>query len=491
MKKITGNNYIACKKTSEGSKKYHSTNPKTLEKSKTSFTDATQKEINKAVEKAEKALKEIKQEKIPVFLKEISKEIQKLGDQLIEITDQETALGENRLKNERTRTCDQLNMFADFIEQKKHQEIIKENSTPDVRRMLIPIGPVAVFPASNFPFAFGILGGDTASALAAGCPVIVKAHPSHPKTSELFAQAAFKAIQKTNFPKGTFSMIHGKNTEVSKKLILHPKIQSIGFTGSLSAGRKIYNLAATREKPIPVYAEMGSINPIFITHINKNTAEQIADSITLGVGQFCTKPGLVFTTKKTESIIPEIVERIKNKKTGTLLNQNIKNNLVKKVEYTKKIQNLTVLTGGSEVKNKLCFQNTIILTDKKTYIKNKKLKEEHFGPVAIFVKCKDNTDFVEVAEKLDGQLTSTIHMKNKDIKENKVLFDTLINKVGRIIINSVPTGVKVCPAMHHGGPYPATTDIRSTSVGMYAVKRFLRPVCFQDVPTELLPDFIK
>jgi len=495
MIKVTGKNFIAGEKSAKGKNSYSSTNPKTLEKSKIKFVDATIDEINKALSKSEEAFDQIPKEKIPVFLKEISKQIMKLGDQLLQVGDFETALGITRLTNERKRTCNQLEAFADFIKKDSYLELSIDTKDakrtppkPDIRRMLIPIGSVVVFPASNFPFAFGVCGGDTASALAAGCPVVVKSHPSHPMTSELFAYAVNKAIEICNFPKGVFSMIHGKKVQVSKELVLHPKVEAIGFTGSLSAGRAIYDLAATREKPIPVFAEMGSINPIFVIKIRSDTAEQIASSITLGTGQFCTKPGVVFVKEKdSKQLIKDVVNKLKEKSSGVLLNENIRKGLLQIVDKTKETKNVDILLGGCEIKNKNSFENTVFVTNSKTFLKNKNIQKEHFGPVAIFVKCKDNKDFIEIAKNLQGQLTGTIHLDDEDIKDIKPLFSEIIKKVGRIIINGVPTGVEVCKSMNHGGPYPATTSIHFTSVGMYSIKRFLRPIAFQNIPEKLLP----
>ena len=490
MIEINGMNFIAGKKSSKGKNIFQSINPKTFEISKIKFTDATREEINEALEKAEEAFKEIQKERIAVFLKEVSNQIMQLGDQLLDIANWETALGISRLKNERIRTSTQLEKFAEYIKEGSHLDLTSDQDS-NIKSMNIPIGPVIVFPASNFPFAFGVCGGDTASAWAAGCPVVVKVHPSHPQTSELFAHAILKAIEKHNIPNGFFSMLHGKNPDVSKQLVLHPKVEAIGFTGSFKIGRAIFDLAATREKPIPVYAEMGSINPIFIVSYKKDTAEEIANSITLGTGQFCTKPGVIFVLEKSKGIIKEVVEQIKSKKPEILLNKNIKKRLINTVNITKKIENVEVLTGGNEIKNKNSFENTIFLTDSKTYQKNKNLHHEHFGPVAIFVKCISLEEFIEIANKLEGQLTGTIYINKTDIKKVKPMFLELTGKVGRIIINGVPTGVKVCTAMNHGGPYPATTTPQTTSVGMKAIRRFLRLIAFQNVPNDLLPNELR
>ncbi len=493
MIKITGKNFIGSKKTSEGKNNYHSFNPKTQEKSKISFTDATKNEIDLSIKKAEECFQETREnppKKIALYLRILSEEIMKIGDQLLDVARWETGLSLTRLKNERSRTCTQLEKFADYIETGHHLDISKETNV-DIKSIKIPLGPVVVFPASNFPFAFGVCGGDTASAWAAGCPVVVKPNPVYPMTSELFAEAVIKTIKKTGFPEGFFSMLHGKDTSVSKNLVLHPKVEAVGFTGSLRAGRSIFDLAASRVKPIPVYAEMGSINPVFIVNSSGDTADELANSITLGMGQFCTKPGVIFLTDKNENIIEKVVKKLKSKNSDVLLDENLKKGLKKIVERTKKTENVELLTGGQEIKDKISFKNTVFVTDLKTYQENSNLHREHFGPVALFVKCDRFEDFFDVTNDLDGQLTCTIFMEKKDVEKVKPLFQKLSSKVGRIIINGVPTGVEVCRSMVHGGPYPATTDVRSTSVGMKAVDRFLRPVCFQNSFKELLPDLIK
>jgi 2,5-dioxopentanoate dehydrogenase len=409
-----------------------------------------------------------------------------LGDQLLEIAEWETALGINRLINERQRTCTQIEKFSEYIKQGNHWDISVDDQS-DIKSTNIPLGPVVVFPASNFPFAFGVCGGDSVSAWSAGCPVIVKAHPSHPQTSELFAHAVNTSLNKLKMPKGFFSLVHGKNPTVSKRLVLHPLVEAIGFTGSFSVGTTLSRLAASRKKPIPVYAEMGSINPIFIVNYTEDTAEEIANSITLGAGQFWTKPGIIFVTEKTNDIITEIVKKIQLKKPAVLLNESIKKRLITAVKKTKQIENVEVLTGGKAILHQCSFENTVFVTDAKTFLKNPCLHHEHFGPVVIAVKCKNVEDFITIAQNIEGQLTTTVYVNKAESLAVQPLFLELIKRSGRIICNGVPTGVKVCTAMTHGGPYPATTAPQSTSVGMKAVNRFLRPVCFQNVAEDVLP----
>lgn len=494
MIKLTGQNLIAGILSSKGERSYQARDPRTLEESTLVFTDATASEIAQALEEAKQASTQVQKDKIPAFLREVSNQILALGDQLLEVAESETALGSPRLISERTRTCDQLVKFADFIEDESFKEIVIERSDntksppkPDIRRMLIPLGPVVVFPASNFPFAFGVCGGDSSSAWAAGCPVIVKAHPSHPATSELFGHAVNKAIDTCDMPKGYFSLIHGNDVKVSKQLVTHPEVEAIGFTGSQRVGRAIFDLASARPKPIPVFAEMGCINPVFISKVLSDTAEQLAGSISLGTGQFCTKPGVIFVKKNDVSLIDDVVQLLKKKEPGILLNETIQGNLDRVVSRSCSIQSVNVRLGGHAIKDKVSFENTVLVTDAKTYLENEVLHNEHFGPVALFVVCDDESDFLKIAHSLEGQLTATIHVDTSNTESISELFHLLTRKVGRLIINGVPTGVEVCKAMHHGGPYPATTSIHTTSVGMYAIKRFLRPIVFQNIPKTLLP----
>ncbi len=504
MIRITGANYLAGIQSKKGIEKFVSLSPLDDKKERIPFFNATKKEIKKAVNEADKSypiISNYNDEKIVGFLKTLSDEIINLGHQLIKECHWETGLGKNRLMSERTRTCNQLQMFADYVSKGSYVEAIidkKCNSQPDIRRMLMPIGPVVVFPASNFPFAFGVCGGDSASAWAAKCPVIIKAHPLHPKTSELFSHAVYESIEKNGLPKGFFSLIHGNNNEVAQELVLHPKIKAVGFTGSISAGRALYNLSAKRDAPIPVFAEMGSINPVFITkkamqRRNSEIAQSLSTSITAGSGQFCTKPGVIFVNDDPYSneFIQKLKECIKKKDAGVLIDKRIKEALEKNIDRSKRIDGIEILFGGEPVKDKTSFQNTLFVTDSASYSKEKQIQREHFGPAAFIVRCKNFEEYLTIVEQLEGELTATIFLEKEDFKMVKQLISMLTNKVGRLIINGVPTGVRVCNAMQHGGPYPATTFTSTTSVGTQAIKRFLRPVAFQDFPDELLPIQIK
>lgn len=509
MISLTGENFIAGKESSNGKNTFQSINPETGEKSSVTFSNATSKEIAKAVIKAQEAFhvtSNYSPDKFALLLETVCDEIMILGDELLEIANWETALGLPRLLSERARTCNQLLAFANYIREGSYVEAIidvgdstrKPNPKPDIRRMLIPIGPVGIFPASNFPLAFGVCGGDTASAWAAGCPVIIKGHPSHPQTSEIFAQIVNKAIVKTNFPRGWFSFLQGKEHRVGKELALHPDIEAIGFTGSQQAGKAIFDLAVRRERPIPVYAEMSSINPIVVSgnslENNLNTtAIALVNSITLGVGQFCTKPGIIFIPihKKTNDFIARVKELMEEKNTPPLLNEAIKCNLEERVRETKELQGVELLLGGKNIEDKLAYENTLFLTKASIFAKHKEFQQEHFGPTAIIVKYLNSSRLKNALETLEGQLTGSIYLEESEYPTFNEIIHLLEQKVGRLIFNGVPTGVEVCPAMQHGGPFPATTDQRTTSVGLMAIKRFLRPVAFQDMAEQALPMALK
>lgn len=432
------------------------------------------------------------------FIDDVATEIENLGDQLLEICNQETGLGSPRLTGERGRTCGQLRAFASLIREGSWQQASIDTAIPDraplpksdIRSVMRPLGPVAVFSASNFPLAFSTLGGDTASALAAGNPVIVKGHQSHPATSELCAQAIQKAIEKNELPKGVFSLLQGAAPSVSSDLVKHEKIEAVGFTGSTHVGRILFDLGASRPKPIPVYAEMGSTNPLFILpnalgNRGSTIAKGLAGSITLGTGQFCTKPGLVFVLKseKSEFFRKELSEAINQIQIGTLLNNNIKESLHSKFHELGENKEVSLITGGTTEKG------TLFVVKGRDFIQTPTLEDEIFGPVAIIVECENKSELNAAAMQLGGHLTGTIHSDDDD--DDNDLKNILEDKVGRIIYNGYPTGVEVCPSMHHGGPYPASTFGATTSVGIAAIKRFCRVVCYQDAPQSHLPEALK
>jgi NADP-dependent aldehyde dehydrogenase len=461
------------------------------------FFEATGEEIAKACEAAGQAFALYRRRsgtEKALFLEAIATQIVNLGDQLLELANMETGLPLARLQGERGRTVGQLNLFAKQLRDGHWVNAVIDTPQPerkpipraDLRSMQIALGPAAIFGASNFPFAFSVAGGDTASALAAGCPVIFKAHPAHPGTCELMANAILQAIKETNMPAGVFSMVHGASHEVGMTLIGHPQIKAVGFTGSFRGGKALYDAAVRREEPIPVYAEMGSVNPVFflpniIKEKKTELARSLAASITLGVGQFCTNPGLFVLQDKEESrIFTEVVRaEIAAVQMAPMLTDTISLSYSKGVDVLARLTNTEM--DGDTSKPQIFLSNTAEV------LGNEELREEVFGPCSVGVMATDKTEIVEFAKSLKGQLTATIHGTKEDLEEYSELIEVLQLKAGRLVINGFPTGVEVGYAMVHGGPFPATTDSRSTSVGTNAIYRFTRPLCFQDFPESLLP----
>jgi len=502
---LSGKNFLARNLSAEGRSVFQSVNPANLEKLGPDFYEATADEINRAVEEAHRAHEIYRQQppqKIAEFLDQIAQEIMALGDALLKRAEQETALPQARLAGERGRTVNQIKMFADLVRDGSWVEATIDRAQPDrkplpkpdLRRKLISIGPVVVFGASNFPLAFSVAGGDTISALAAGNPVVVKAHPAHPGTSELAAAAITKAAESSGMPPGVFSMVHGRSPEVSLRLVRHPLVKAVGFTGSLTAGQALFNAAGARPEPIPVYAEMGSTNPVFVLPGALKTdagslAESFVQSVTLGVGQFCTNPGLVFglADDGLNAFIQKASEFARAAAPGTLLYQGICERYDEGARRLEKIPGVSV-AGKSTASAKAGQAGALLLvTNVETFFDQEALREELFGPASLIVRCHSTTDLERVARELPGQLTATIRGTEDDLANHKPLIDLLNQKAGRLIFNGFPTGVEVCPSMHHGGPYPATTDSHFTSVGTAAIKRFSRPVCFQNFPQSALP----
>jgi NADP-dependent aldehyde dehydrogenase len=364
--------------------------------------------------------------------------------------------------------------------------------------MHIPLGVVGIFGASNFPFAFSVAGGDTASALAAGCTVVVKGHPAHPGTSEMVGRAIQKAAQATGMPEGVFSMVQGTSHEVGMAIVTHPQIKAVGFTGSFRGGKALFDAAARREEPIPVYAEMGSTNPVFILPgALKEGSAKIADgltkSITLGAGQFCTNPGLVVAleSEATNQFIKQTGELLKNTAASTMLTSTICQSYSKGIAHLKSVEGVEVVAEVESISASNAAGAVLLQSTGKALQQNPQLAEEVFGPSTVCITCDAKEEMLETARNLKGHLTATLHATPQDLEEYQELIDILENKVGRLLINGYPTGVEVGYAMVHGGPYPATTDARTTSVGTAAIKRFARPVCYQDFPAGLLPQALK
>jgi NADP-dependent aldehyde dehydrogenase len=433
------------------------------------------------------------------LLRAIADELLGLGDPLLECARAETALPLTRLQAERLRTVNQLRLFAEHIEEGSWVEARIDTAEPartpqprpDVRRMLTPLGPVVVFGASNFPLAFSVAGGDTAAALAAGCTVVFKAHPAHPETSDLVGGAIARAAHVSEMPAGVFSLVHGRSYEVGLALVRHPLTQAVAFTGSLRGGRALFDAAAARAVPIPVYAEMGSINPVFLLpsaleERGAAIAQALAQSITLGVGQYCTNPGVIFGIrgKGMERMVERLAEHIRVSSAGTMLYDALLQNYTSSLERARAKGIATVAAAPAA---SACAQPTLLATDAARFIEDAELHEELFGPASLVVLGSNVAELERAAESLEGQLTATIHGTPDELREHAHLVEILQRKVGRLIFNGVPTGLEVGHAMHHGGPYPATTDSRTTSVGTASISRFARPICYQDFPDSALP----
>lgn len=504
---LTGKNLIGNLESANGNITFQAKNPKDNSSLEINFTEAIPDEVSRAVEKADQAFTMYKNKSAgekAAFLEAIGEEIMNLGDTLIHRCMNETALPEGRLNGERGRTVNQLKMFADLVREGSWVNARIDTAIPDrepvpkpdVRQMQRPLGPVGIFGASNFPLAFSVAGGDTASALAAGCPVVVKAHPLHPGTSELVGKAILKAAGRTGMPDGVFSLVQGPSVDVGLAIVNHPKITGIGFTGSFKGGKALFDAANQRPVPIPVYAEMGSTNPVFllpgaIKERKETLADGLAGSVNLGVGQFCTNPGLVISEQSEESdeFLKNLDSAITNQDSGVMLSDGMKENYIQKTKRLSNTKGVSLLSRNKESANSV--QSNIFTTTVDTFLANNELEEEVFGPSSLHVSSKGKQDLIRIAENLSGHLTATIHGTDKDLQEYAELVEVLEQKVGRIIFNGFPTGVEVCHSMHHGGPFPATTAPRTTSVGTMAIYRFTKPVCYQDFPQTSLPNELK
>jgi NADP-dependent aldehyde dehydrogenase len=442
------------------------------------------------------------------FLERIADEIVGLGDALIERAGLETALPAARLTGERGRTVNQLKLFAamardgSWVDARIDRGMPERQPLPrpDLRRMKRPLGPVVVFGSSNFPLAFSVAGGDTASALCTGNPVVVKAHRGHPGTSELVAGAIQRAVEACGLPAGTFSMLHGEGSVIGTALVRHPAARAVGFTGSRAAGRALFDAAAARPDPIPVFAEMSSLNPVFLlpgalADRAGEIATGFAASMTLGVGQFCTKPGLVFGVAGPllDSFIAGVAEAIAGTAPASMLSRDILSAFEHGRDTLGGQAGTAVATRSTVPVDAAKTQAAAIVmeTDAETFLAQPQLTEEVFGPFSLVVKCQSAEQLEALARRLDGQLTATVHGTTEDLATMAGLLGILATIAGRLIVNAWPTGVEVCHAMQHGGPWPATSDARFTSVGSAALERFIRPVCYQDVPQSLLPDALK
>ncbi|WP_095047860.1 aldehyde dehydrogenase (NADP(+)) [Pseudomonas sp. Irchel s3h9] len=440
------------------------------------------------------------------FLQCITEEIEGLGDELIDRAHAETGLPHARLLGERGRTCQQLRMFARTVRAGEWLDVRVDSAQPqrqplpraDLRQRQIALGPVAVFGASNFPLAFSVAGGDTASALAAGCPVIVKAHSAHPGTSELVGRAVARAVKTCGLPEGVFSLLYGSGREVGIALVTDPRIKAVGFTGSRSGGLALMQAAQARPEPIPVYAEMSSINPVllFPAALGNRTqalAEGFVASLTLGAGQFCTNPGLVIALKgpALDKFIAATAELIQRSPAQTMLTPGIFSAYESAVNALAENASANITGVGLSGNGPNQCQAHVFVTEAADFLADQRLQAEAFGAAALIVQCGSEAEIRQVTEHLEGQLTATLHLDDQDLQQARALLPTLERKAGRLLVNGWPTGVEVCDAMVHGGPFPATSNARTTSVGTAAILRFLRPVCYQDFPDSLLPTALK
>ncbi|MEM6805478.1 MAG: aldehyde dehydrogenase (NADP(+)), partial [Bacteroidota bacterium] len=447
---LLGTQFIGNKTSQESGQKFYGINPKTGESLVGAFTEATEEEVDQAVHAAEEAFiayRDTSPEARAKFLEQIAEEILALGDTLIERAMAETALPQGRLQGERGRTMNQMKLFAQVVREGSWVDARIETAIPDrqpfpkadIRHMMRPLGPVGVFGASNFPLAFSVAGGDTASALASGCPVVVKGHPAHPGTSELVARAIISAAQKTGMPEGVFSMVQGASHEVGGWLVKHPLIHAIGFTGSFRGGKALFDIANQREVPIPVFAEMGSTNPVFLlpgameAHA-EHIAKSLAGSINLGVGQFCTNPGLVFLphNDQTEAFKKELATSISDIEAGTMLTSGIKSAYEKGVNALAGEPNISRLASGKETATTAGVKSEVFLTEIEAFHGKPIWAEEVFGPSSLLIQSSSKEDMMEAAQGLEGHLTATVHGTEEDFKEYADLFSVLERKVGRL-----------------------------------------------------------
>jgi alpha-ketoglutaric semialdehyde dehydrogenase len=481
---------------------FYGVNPATGEQMEPAFSSASFEDVERAAALADEAFASFGRssgQKRAQFLRAIADGLQAISDVLVERAHLETALPIARLQGEVIRTANQLRLFADVVEEgswtsPRIDTALPERKPlprPDIRSMLLPLGPVAVFGASNFPFAYSVAGGDTASALAAGCPLVVKAHPAHPGTSELVGQVIRDCVRACGLHAGVFSLLFDAGVEIGQRLVQHPLIKAVGFTGSLAAGKALMQLAAGRPEPIPCYAEMGSANPVFVLPGALAQYEKIAAdltaSYTLGAGQFCTKPGLIMVPDSDDAA--RLAEELR--RCASALPEFSMLTLGIAAQYRRRLAErsniLHIRTASDRGLQGAKTSAALLEADAEDLLRNPALAEEIFGPTSLVVRYRDPEQMLETARSLHGHLTATLLGTEEDLASHADLITVLERKVGRVIFNGYPTGVEVCHAVVHGGPYPATSDGRTTSVGSMAIFRFARPVCYQNLPQGALP----
>ncbi|WP_223826729.1 aldehyde dehydrogenase (NADP(+)) [Flagellimonas sp. S3867] len=495
--------------SAKGETLFYASNPSTGQQLNTPYHEATLQEVDEAITLAEVAFTEYREKtgsEKAAFLETVADELAALEQEIVGIGSQETGLPVGRLTGELGRTTGQLKLFASLLRDGSWVDARIDTADsnrkpvpkPDTRQMQIALGPVGVFGASNFPLAFSAAGGDTASALAAGCTVVVKAHPAHPGTSELVGNAIINAAKKSNMPNGVFSMVHGASIAVGQAIVRHPLIKAIGFTGSFRGGKSLFDEAARRDEPIPVYAEMGSTNPVFVLpgalkENHEALATGLSGSVQLGVGQFCTNPGLTIVPEQEEGNLFENVlkESISNAESATMLTDSIQRAYNSGLEKLRSKEAVDSISYGKKGEQQAQGIPEVLSVSANDFLSDKDLEEEVFGPSTLLVRTQDKAEMVKIAKGLNGHLTATVQGTETDLVEHADLLKILERKVGRLLINGFPTGVEVCHSMVHGGPFPATSDSRMTSVGTAAITRFTRPICYQNYPDTLLPDELK
>ncbi len=471
--------------------------------------DATAEEIDSAMQEAWNAFHLYRQYSLSdraAFLAKIANELENEREILVAMAAKETNLAIPRLHNELSRTIFQLNSYGSFCRSGEWMDIRidtvveRDPSKPDLRKMLVPLGPVVVFGASNFPFAYSTAGGDTACALAAGCPVIVKGHPAHAQTSDLVATIIKKVAEALNMPRGIFTHLFGAASGVGEHLVKHPFTKAVGFTGSFAGGKQLFDWGNQRKVPIPVFAEMSSVNPVFLLPEKMRTgAEEIANmyaaSISLSVGQFCTNPGILIALDNDDlvSFRHALVAALVKVAPAKMLHEGIAGNYQQEKAEAMSQDDVQVIYQelATDTTDHLSVSPALTSTTATAFIANPKLQQEVFGPYSIIVRCADMKEMKDVARHMEGQLTASVIATEHEIIQEQELLENIKNLCGRLILNGVPTGVEVCLAMQHGGPYPSTTDSRFTSVGGDGIKRFARPICYQNWPDSLLPDELK
>jgi 2,5-dioxopentanoate dehydrogenase len=504
---LTGHSIIGYQRGKEGGETLHGFDPSTGEALAPTYHSASLAEVNEAAELAAQgfsAYGRLSGRERGRFLRGIADNLEAFGEALVERAVRETALPAARIRNERTRTCFQLRFFAEIIEEGSWADARIDRGDParqplpkpDVRSLRVPLGPVVVFGASNFPLAFSVAGGDTASALAGGNPVVALAHYSHPGTAEFAGMAIRNAALNFGLPEGVFSLLYDAGHQVASALVAHPKVKAVAFTGSRSGGTALMKIASSRPEPISVYAEMSSVNPVFILPgVLESRCEALAKglhgSVTLGVGQFCTNPGIIVTIGNSNSFTSRLAELMNDTPPGTMLNRNIASSYRRAVAERwahPHVKARSVQESATESEGNACRSGTALFeTDAATWLEDSVLQGEVFGPSTLLVHSGNREEMLAIAHRMEGNLTASVHGTEEDLREFADLIAVLETRVGRIISNGFPTGLEVCNAIVHGGPFPATSDGRSTSVGGRAILRFTRLVCYQDFPDSALP----